>query len=154
MRGAVAILAIVIPSICCGQISQQQISSTSLQVIGDSYSIRQTIGVAVLGTVKSADYTVVQGIYLTKASITGLTDELVETYNLYPNPTSDFFYSASTSGLHSLIVQDLFGRTVMDIPTAENSTSIGVSTLPAGFYLVTIIDKISKLKVIQRLIKE
>ncbi len=60
--------------------------------------------------------------------------------SLYPNPVRDMVHIATNGtelGNASIQIVDTFGRKVKEIPFAE---SINVSDLPAGFYMLVVVD--------------
>ena len=63
-------------------------------------------------------------------------------YNVYPNPSKGIITIASSSS-HSLhcIVYNLSGQKLLEKQTASSSTTIDVSALKAGIYLLKINNK-------------
>jgi len=60
------------------------------------------------------------------------------TLNVFPNPVSDVLrVHVQTAGQGELTLRDLSGRTVFSTPVRYTSTSVDMTTLPAGTYVMT-----------------
>ncbi|UUV21902.1 T9SS type A sorting domain-containing protein [Paenimyroides aestuarii] len=71
------------------------------------------------------------------------TEFFAQNFNLYPNPTADVLYISSKNGLEmkEIKITDLSGRVVR---TLNNVSTINVSDLSAGTYLIDITTKEGK----------
>lgn len=66
----------------------------------------------------------------------GVLNNHVSSFVVYPNPTSDFVYLASTEGVESVSIYDSRG---MKVNTVTNSVEeINISNLPSGAYFFSI----------------
>ncbi len=60
-------------------------------------------------------------------------------FNLFPNPTTDALNIINNNeGQFDVIVRDLSGREVMNVYNQENNTSLDLSTLKSGLYMVEV----------------
>ncbi len=57
---------------------------------------------------------------------------------LYPNPASDYLRVELKAGPAQLILQDVSGRTVLQVALAAGSNQLNTSKLPKGLYMATI----------------
>ncbi len=64
-------------------------------------------------------------------------------YTLFPNPVSSTLAlkgKADNTGLHSALITDPLGRTLLSHPFTGASTTISVETLPSGTYFLSILE--------------
>ena len=71
----------------------------------------------------------------TTTSISRL-DEI--TFDIYPNPASDYIRINSNVGVESLIIRDITGRVVTEMNNISSSERIDLSGFKTGMYLVAI----------------
>ncbi|MEZ4818103.1 MAG: endonuclease [Flavobacteriaceae bacterium] len=62
-------------------------------------------------------------------------DYFSNTFVVYPNPADDIFYFQTTTKYESYIIYNIFGKKV-DANVLGTETSINISTLKAGLYLI------------------
>ena len=82
-----------------------------------------------------------------KAYYNGLSSTAVSTINdgftdvkIYPNPTSDFIKVAintTMAGSINVVVADMLGQKITEVPAVDNNAAIDVSKLASGVYIVT-----------------
>ncbi|MCB9278230.1 MAG: T9SS type A sorting domain-containing protein [Lewinellaceae bacterium] len=82
--------------------------------------------------------------------MTGVHDIAGSKITIYPNPASSHIYLDTDllAGL-SVSVSDMSGNTVL---VAENDRRIDVSSLPAGIYLLEILDRITHQRVFEKIV--
>ncbi|MGB3545985.1 MAG: T9SS type A sorting domain-containing protein [Saprospiraceae bacterium] len=80
----------------------------------------------------------------------------VETFRVFPNPTSSNLWVEKTADITSLIVYDAFGRELRRIATdrLEYRVEVPVSDLPQGVYLLSGLDRTGQLQANGRFVKQ
>ena len=91
----------------------------------------------------SAGVLLYEEISFTVTESTANIDENILTYNVYPNPTTDFI-NIDGVDVQSVKVFDMSGKLMI----SENSTKLDVSYLPNGYYTLLIND-VSRFKFIK-----
>lgn len=89
----------------------------------------------------------------TTDSVLGVTDNTLETFSVYPNPTSNVLNIKSSQDVDSVIVFNLLGQNVASFTNNEiTNSSIDLSELSKGLYLVKITsgDKTQTLRVTKK----
>ena len=77
-----------------------------------------------------------------KEEVAGLqAEEVVTASKLYPNPTSGIFYFENLSEIVGVEVLDIRGRSMIQKTIDANMTSLDISSLERGAYLVRMTDK-------------
>ncbi len=75
-------------------------------------------------------FTVTESLGVQQANANGIS--------IYPNPVSDkLMINNKRLNAHKIILSDVMGRTVKQIDNAQNVTSINVSQLSKGIYILT-----------------
>lgn len=80
--------------------------------------------------------------FATDMELSGVEDELLtgETMSVYPNPASDHVsvYVGENRGFGTLVVADLLGNQVLQLPVTESNNHLTFSTkeLPSGVYVI------------------
>ena len=83
------------------------------------------------------------------SSVVGINNVEMSQLSVYPNPATDILYIQSLMAVQSIVVYDIHGRIVIQ---AENTTSVSVSNLPNGIYLVKV--KTASDETIQQVVKK
>jgi hypothetical protein len=80
--------------------------------------------------------------------VTGINDETIKNYNVFPNPTKNslFIQNISNSNLNiSLSLYNLFGQEVQHkVVTNSNQIELSLINLPSGVYILNISDEYGK----------
>jgi hypothetical protein len=64
------------------------------------------------------------------------------TFNLFPNPGSDYFDCSFSSTVYrqaAIDVYDALGRKLLSVPVQQGSTRVATKTLPTGVYIVKLV---------------
>lgn len=71
---------------------------------------------------------------------TGIDDEMIENFNIYPNPTYEFttISAIGFGNLFSYSVSNIFGDIIASENFCKESVDIDLRVIPAGIYFVTI----------------
>ena len=70
---------------------------------------------------------------------TGINDNLMTDFNVYPNPVNDILYIETSTQIQSIEVYDVYGRhQVTETPSHQGDLSVDVSDLNNGIYFVKI----------------
>jgi len=86
-------------------------------------------------------------------AVTASLDEvIIENGKVFPNPVNDILNIAFDQALDSVVIYNLLGQEVITKTINANETTIDVSQLPLGTYLVKINtgDTVKTLKVIKQ----
>jgi hypothetical protein len=82
---------------------------------------------------------VIDAVLLPVTSSVESTNEIADSFQLFPNPTEESLFIQSESGFHQWNVRDIQGRTVLSGNNlSENRVEIPVSMLEAGCYFIQI----------------
>lgn len=75
----------------------------------------------------------------------------LDSFNFYPNPTSDMVFINSIKGLKNtkIIICDFLGRKLIENSNYEFNTPINVNELKSGLYFINILDKDSIIKTVK-----
>lgn len=73
------------------------------------------------------------------ASATGISDNSVNSIQVYPNPVQNELYISSDFATNKVVIMNFEGKIVAEESIEQNS-SVSVANLPAGIYLVQIIN--------------
>jgi hypothetical protein len=71
--------------------------------------------------------------------LTSLSNINESNLQLFPNPTTDYFYLTETPDLQTLIVRDIKGKLLLQTPIVPLQ-KYDVSSLPSGIYLVQLLN--------------
>lgn len=82
---------------------------------------------------------------VTVAPVTGVEVAQDNVIAIYPNPASDYLIIETDAIGTTIAITDLAGRTVMTTFTTEPKTTLNVSQLSAGTYVVRVGNKIAKI---------
>jgi xyloglucan-specific exo-beta-1,4-glucanase len=82
-------------------------------------------------------------------SVTGILDEHPQAFQMYPNPTDASITISDAANLRSVTIRDVRGRT---LSSSYNGTKVSLEGLPAGIYVIEVVDQQSK-TIIKRVIK-
>ena len=105
---------------------------------------------AVIGNYGNNKQAVVLGGELVKTEViitpkVGINDaELEAAFSIYPNPAGNVLNIVSENTNELIVISDLSGKVVHLEKASENQTSINVSQLSAGMYIVRVGDKVTK----------
>jgi hypothetical protein len=66
--------------------------------------------------------------------------EMNEAFSLYvyPNPATDMINVRSSAQIHAVTITNLVGQTVLNMPVNSFSSEIGIGTLDAGMYVISV----------------
>ena len=83
---------------------------------------------------------------------TGINDNLMADFNVYPNPVKDRLYIETSKQIQSIEVYDVYGRLqVTKTPSHQGDLSVDVSDLNSGIYFVKV--KTEEGNIVKRIIK-
>ena len=83
---------------------------------------------------------------------TGINDNLMADFNVYPNPVKDRLYIETSTQIQSIEVYDVYGRLqVTKTPSHQGDLSVDVSDLNSGIYFVKV--KTEEGNIVKRIIK-
>jgi subtilisin family serine protease len=83
---------------------------------------------------------------------TGINDNLMADFNVYPNPVKDRLYIETSTQIQSIEVYDVYGRLqVTKTPSHQGDLSVDVSDLNSGLYFVKV--KTEEGNIVKRIIK-
>ena len=83
---------------------------------------------------------------------TGINDNLMADFNVYPNPVKDRLYIETSKQIQSIEVYDIYGRLqVTKTPSHQGDLSVDVSDLNSGIYFVKV--KTEEGNIVKRIIK-
>ena len=85
---------------------------------------------------------------------TGINDNLMADFNVYPNPVKDRLYIETSTQIQSIEVYDIYGR-VQNLRNSETQklrNSIDVSNLNSGIYFVKV--KTEEGNIVKRIVKD
>lgn len=85
--------------------------------------------------------------------VTGIQDEVEQDFKVYPNPTNATITIQSSSDIGRVTIRDIHGRQVRSIANVMDSGKISLEDLPAGVYLIQLIDHDNTIT-IKRLVKK
>lgn len=72
----------------------------------------------------------------------GIQDYANSSYALYPNPAQQFItLTTSNEGEHTFQLYTLFGQMLQEVNTMEMNCRMDVSNLPAGYYLIKVLER-------------
>ena len=138
--------------LCCSLMSAQQVVSTSGESLGNgSGSISYTIGEGVAQTLTQGDKTLTQGFQQSSISVSILKELTGISYviSVFPNPTSDELKlrieNEKTDGLH-YILYDIIGNQILQNKVESSETTIQVSYLKSGVYIMKVFSGTTELK--------
>lgn len=77
-------------------------------------------------------------IYFHKNTVTGINDNNVLEFSIYPNPVNDVFYIKSSASIQEVCIKNLLGQTVKTFNVNRTDKLINVKDLPVGNYLTII----------------
>jgi hypothetical protein len=85
--------------------------------------------------------------------VTGIHDEDVERFPIYPNPTTSAIIIRNTGNLRRVTLRDEQGRLIHRVPYDGDSATISLKALPAGIYLIELLDN-GNTKTVRRVVKK
>ena len=74
-------------------------------------------------------------------SVTGIHDEHPQAFQMYPNPADASITISDAVSLRSVTIRDLRGRTLSSSHNQGVSTKVSLEGLPAGIYLIEVVDQ-------------
>jgi len=69
----------------------------------------------------------------------GISDNLAEYINVYPNPSNGFVTISSPEQIESLSVVNIVGQTILELQVGEGNTQLNLSEFKPGIYFVNIV---------------
>jgi len=73
-------------------------------------------------------------------------------YEIYPNPTKDYFtVSSSSSDVYNISVMDITGNIVNQIQYCQFNTKVDISNCPNGIYIIKVSG--ATISVVNKLVK-
>ena len=90
--------------------------------------------------------------YLREDTTTGIEDYTSLNFNYYPNPTTDIMSVNAENNIETISIMNLMGQEVLKIQPATTQTSIDLSALKAGVYMMRVQmgDQTKTVKVIKK----
>ena len=109
-------------------------------------SCRDTIAANRNWWVTDGDISIVNATYACPYFTIGIEDIMVNNLEaeIYPNPASNLLNVISENANELITISDLSGKIVHSEKASEKQTSINVSQLSAGMYIVRVGDKVTK----------
>ena len=84
---------------------------------------------------------------------TGINDDYMTDFNVYPNPVKDRLYIETSTQIQSIEVYDVYGRLqVTKTPSHQGDLSVDVSDLNSGIYFVKV--KTEEGNIVKRIVKD
>jgi hypothetical protein len=85
--------------------------------------------------------------------VTGINDEYPRGFQMYPNPTDASITISDAANLRSITIRDVHSRILSSSHNQRVSAKVSLEGLPAGIYLIEIVDQQSK-TTITRVVKK
>jgi xyloglucan-specific exo-beta-1,4-glucanase len=76
---------------------------------------------------------------ITEEPVTAIYDEQAEDLELYPNPTNSTI-TINHKSISRVVVRDLHGRRLKGVESGADGTTVSLYDLPAGIYLIEVVD--------------
>jgi hypothetical protein len=73
--------------------------------------------------------------------VTGIYDEHLQAFQMYPNPTDASITISDTVNLRSVTIRDVRGRSLSSSHNQGVSAKVSLEGLPAGIYLIEVVDQ-------------
>jgi hypothetical protein len=77
---------------------------------------------------------------VTTEPVTGLQDEGARGFQMYPNPTASTIIIPNASKLRRVSVRDVHGQLITSVHPGGDNTTVHLGDLPAGIYLIELVD--------------
>ena len=104
------------------------------------------------GSVAADGKSKIDNIYLHGDKINGIEDHLQASFNLFPNPATEFVKISSNNIMTSIQISDVTCKTVFQKVINTQLEKVDLSNLPGGIYFITIQNKDDHYKSTQKLL--
>jgi len=122
---------------------------TDVSVSYDNYLYLSTVGTGVLKYLCPLDNDIENCSLDEVSSLNTLNSQPRFDVNIYPNPVSHYFNIELSSEIEfDLILQDLYGRTILQM---SNNNTVDINDLDNGIYLLSVIEKNSRDRVVKKI---
>jgi len=89
-----------------------------------------------------------------KGSATRISKNKVESFKVFPNPSKGLFTLSGENTINEYVVYNSAGQAVKDVSSIDNlQTTVNLSGLPKGLYMIKVIDKKGDNHIVKTLVK-
>jgi hypothetical protein len=152
------VIVIIFVAFCPGLLAQEVVATAGSTLTNANGSISFTIGESVANTLIKGDKTITQGFHQTNISVSMISElkDLDFSISAFPNPAEDNLTlklsKEDVSGLQYLLF-DNTGKKLSQKNLESNETTIVVSHLSRGLYILKVQSGLNELKIF-KIIKE
>lgn len=108
----------------------------SLTTVGEVFVLRSNAAATMVGGVND-DYEV-DNIYLSTTQVLSDKDFKLAGLSMYPNPASNELKIKSVNTIDNVSIYSILGKKVLEISPKNNLSTINISSLKSGLYLVNV----------------
>ena len=154
--GTLQLGATIIPLNATNQIVQWEVDNESIATIDQNGLLKALSNGNITVTAKALDGTEVKGsilISITKQLFMNIQTDHLTGVSIFPNPAKESIFIVSFQTIENIHITSINGQRVKTISTHRNGNPIDIVHLPAGIYIVTVIDTKGQ-STVQKMIKE